>query len=375
MCDTCPKAFHLVCLEPELEEAPEGEWFCAQCEKDGLAATKKAQNTEVLSKSAPAMSDFEGIQHQEQCSWCKDGGELLCCDACPQTYHLECLNPPLRQVPNGEWYCPKCSAEKPKGHCKKILTWRWKVVEEKKKSDHNNDDNGDEDDESEVVSKKKSKPKRTLKIILKKPSKKSKRAKDSDDEDDDDEDKNDDDDEEQSKSQAEDDDEDEDEEEEEDEDEEINEEDEEDDDYEESKPRGRGRKPKPKLSESKSKKGPAKTISTPAKNPKAKREPMKIREFFVKYEGLSYWHCDWVDEIIVDVHHKILWRFYTTRNDMTNPPSSDQLKDGEGDCDDDYNRKFYDPKLEAFYKNGVRPQYLQIHRILNYKKTNKGEFL
>ena len=26
LCDTCPKAFHLVCLEPELEEAPEGKW-------------------------------------------------------------------------------------------------------------------------------------------------------------------------------------------------------------------------------------------------------------------------------------------------------------------------------------------------------------
>lgn len=24
LCDTCPKAFHLVCLDPELEEAPEG---------------------------------------------------------------------------------------------------------------------------------------------------------------------------------------------------------------------------------------------------------------------------------------------------------------------------------------------------------------
>lgn len=25
LCDTCPKAFHLVCLDPELEEAPEGK--------------------------------------------------------------------------------------------------------------------------------------------------------------------------------------------------------------------------------------------------------------------------------------------------------------------------------------------------------------
>ena len=35
LCDTCPKAYHLVCLEPELEEPPEGKWMCPTCEKDG----------------------------------------------------------------------------------------------------------------------------------------------------------------------------------------------------------------------------------------------------------------------------------------------------------------------------------------------------
>ena len=33
LCDTCPRAFHLVCLEPELAEAPEGDWYCPRCEK------------------------------------------------------------------------------------------------------------------------------------------------------------------------------------------------------------------------------------------------------------------------------------------------------------------------------------------------------
>ena len=35
LCDTCPRAYHLVCLEPELEEAPEGKWSCPKCEKNG----------------------------------------------------------------------------------------------------------------------------------------------------------------------------------------------------------------------------------------------------------------------------------------------------------------------------------------------------
>jgi chromodomain-helicase-DNA-binding protein 4 len=35
LCDTCPRAYHLVCLEPELEEAPEGRWSCPHCEGEG----------------------------------------------------------------------------------------------------------------------------------------------------------------------------------------------------------------------------------------------------------------------------------------------------------------------------------------------------
>lgn len=39
---------------------------------------------------------------------CKDGGELLCCDQCPSAYHTFCLNPPLVEVPDGDWKCPRC---------------------------------------------------------------------------------------------------------------------------------------------------------------------------------------------------------------------------------------------------------------------------
>jgi hypothetical protein len=36
LCDTCPRAYHLVCLEPELEETPEGKWSCPHCENEGI---------------------------------------------------------------------------------------------------------------------------------------------------------------------------------------------------------------------------------------------------------------------------------------------------------------------------------------------------
>ncbi|KAG0475427.1 hypothetical protein HPP92_015113 [Vanilla planifolia] len=43
-----------------------------------------------------------------ECEECDLGGNLLCCDSCPRTYHLECLNPPLKRAPSGKWKCPKC---------------------------------------------------------------------------------------------------------------------------------------------------------------------------------------------------------------------------------------------------------------------------
>lgn len=45
----------------------------------------------------------------EFCRVCKDGGELLCCDTCPSAYHVHCLNPPMKIIPDGEWHCPRCS--------------------------------------------------------------------------------------------------------------------------------------------------------------------------------------------------------------------------------------------------------------------------
>lgn len=99
LCDTCPRAYHLVCLEPELEETPEGKWSCPHCEKENVQAELEPQEEEQVP------NDY----HNEFCKVCKDGGELLCCDSCPSAYHTFCLNPPLRGVPDEEWVCPRCS--------------------------------------------------------------------------------------------------------------------------------------------------------------------------------------------------------------------------------------------------------------------------
>jgi hypothetical protein len=49
------------------------------------------------------------INH-EFCDSCKEGGDLLCCDRCPASFHLQCHNPPLdeEELPQGEWICHRC---------------------------------------------------------------------------------------------------------------------------------------------------------------------------------------------------------------------------------------------------------------------------
>lgn len=113
LCDTCPKAYHLCCLDPELEEAPEGKWSCAACEAEGPQAPEEEGDDE----------------HQEFCRICKDGGELLCCDSCPSAYHTYCLDPPLSELPETSWTCPRCGCPPLPYKVQKILSWRWTDIQ------------------------------------------------------------------------------------------------------------------------------------------------------------------------------------------------------------------------------------------------------
>lgn len=48
----------------------------------------------------------------EDCVLCGENGQsiMLECDECLGGYHLRCLDPPLEEVPEGDWMCPVCSA-------------------------------------------------------------------------------------------------------------------------------------------------------------------------------------------------------------------------------------------------------------------------
>uniref|UniRef100_A0A8C8H1V4 DNA helicase n=1 Tax=Oncorhynchus tshawytscha TaxID=74940 RepID=A0A8C8H1V4_ONCTS len=250
LCDTCPKAYHLVCLDPELEKAPEGKWSCPHCEKEGIQWEAKDDDDEEEEVAVEEEDD-----HLEFCRVCKDGGELLCCDTCPSSYHIHCLNPPLPEIPNGEWLCPRCMCPPPKGKVQRILHWIW----------------GDPPLPSEVPP------------------------------------------------------------------------------------------------------GPDGETVDPLVKPPLKGHPE--RELFVKWAGLSYWHCSWVSELQLELYHAVMYRNYQRKNDMDEPPPYD-YGSGEEELNNE-KRKSKDPEYaameERFYRYGIKPEWMVIHRILNHSYDKDGD--
>jgi PHD-finger len=45
----------------------------------------------------------------DYCYICDDGGQLIICDGCHRAVHPRCLSPPLKSVPKGDWFCPRCT--------------------------------------------------------------------------------------------------------------------------------------------------------------------------------------------------------------------------------------------------------------------------
>jgi len=61
--------------------------------------------------------------HDSVCRKCRDGGDLIVCDACPASYHLLCVNPPIfdeDELPEGDWFCEQCVAKAEKKGVKPV---------------------------------------------------------------------------------------------------------------------------------------------------------------------------------------------------------------------------------------------------------------
>ncbi|CAH8559549.1 unnamed protein product [Dicrocoelium dendriticum] len=327
LCDTCPRAYHLVCLDPELEEAPEGNWSCPHCEKEGItsgsvleAKVNEPKSSGKTNKQATVASP-EKDEHQEFCTECRDGGDLICCENCPASYHMGCLVPPLSSIPEGVWLCPRCGCKPLKARVSKILTWRWfEPPKENDELDHTHS--------SREVSSGDCVTDRSVKDFVLADSGLSRKLTAAIDQPDPTHNK-------------------------------LNN---------ASKPDG----PLQSLSSKGATTGMnSRTsldgLSCTTTKPVVIRRP--TREFFVKYVDLSYWHCEWLSELQMDVHHPIMLRNYFKKNDMEEPPLPEDGSAYRGRA----REKAADPHNleERFYKWGVRPEWLQIHRIIDHR-TGRG---
>uniref|UniRef100_A0A7N8WKW6 Chromodomain helicase DNA binding protein 3 n=1 Tax=Mastacembelus armatus TaxID=205130 RepID=A0A7N8WKW6_9TELE len=257
LCDTCPRAYHLVCLEPELDKAPEGKWSCPHCEKEGVQWEAKDEDFEDFEEDSEDREEDD--DHMEFCRVCKDGGELLCCDTCTSSYHIHCLNPPLPEIPNGEWLCPRCRCPPIKGRVQKILHWRW------------------------------------------------------------------------------------------------------------------GEPPPPIPV-------PPAPDAPPDAPPPPPMKGRPEREFFVKLAGQSYWHCTWITELQLEIFHSVMYRNYQRKTDMDEPPSLDYGSGGEDEngVGKSEKRRAKDPQYaileDKYYKYGIKPEWMMIHRIINHSVDKKGMY-
>ncbi|XP_033125936.1 bromodomain adjacent to zinc finger domain protein 1A-like isoform X2 [Anneissia japonica] len=176
LCDGCDRGHHMYCLKPPLKNVPKGDWYCKDCIPKEVLRSPRRRRSTVESRSEKEMEESEEEEeeeeeeedsddgeeeeseeeseeeeeddeeeeseeeeeeeekeqeeattaevvaedsdevsdHEDLCSSCHHGGELICCDSCPLAFHLECLDPPLSKVPKGDWNCSECRGKQKK---------------------------------------------------------------------------------------------------------------------------------------------------------------------------------------------------------------------------------------------------------------------
>ncbi|VDM31325.1 unnamed protein product [Hydatigera taeniaeformis] len=151
LCDGCNSGFHLYCLRPPLHSIPSGDWFCVSCKPpsySGAAGQQRRNRREAFEASdseevrssatdsdeescssgreeegdigsrgrqqrSPRISSLNSAPNDTICLVCDDGAtegdELVDCSTCPNAFHPNCHNPPLRSANRrAPWVCSVC---------------------------------------------------------------------------------------------------------------------------------------------------------------------------------------------------------------------------------------------------------------------------
>eukprot|EP00668_Euglena_longa_P003203 GGOE01003747.1.p1 GENE.GGOE01003747.1~~GGOE01003747.1.p1 ORF type:complete len:327 (-),score=28.01 GGOE01003747.1:415-1395(-) len=109
----CQHRLHDSCMQLLLDR---GFAHCPLCKRSMTTASPVKAGSCTLPMALHSESGDEGPSEESEddvyCEVCGGGHqpeELLLCDRCDHGYHMFCLVPALLKVPEGNWYCPRCS--------------------------------------------------------------------------------------------------------------------------------------------------------------------------------------------------------------------------------------------------------------------------
>ncbi|VDO79733.1 unnamed protein product [Onchocerca flexuosa] len=83
--------------------------YIESCTASPATSSKTKKTSSSVVKEKPTKR-WKSVNSQF-CSSCMEGGELLCCDRCPASFHLMCHEPPIERssIPSGKWLCNRCT--------------------------------------------------------------------------------------------------------------------------------------------------------------------------------------------------------------------------------------------------------------------------
>uniref|UniRef100_A0A914MGF1 Uncharacterized protein n=1 Tax=Meloidogyne incognita TaxID=6306 RepID=A0A914MGF1_MELIC len=92
---------------------------------------------------------------------------------------------------------------------------------------------------------------------------------------------------------------------------------------------------------------------------------------------MSYWRCEWVNEDVLEQNYKQALRNYWRRMDPNVPPEVD-----DGSHEDLITGKIDDKEKEddphnmeqKYYRYGIKPEWMQVHRVVNHAEYEDSEF-